>query len=60
MIGSARRNKHEKKSSDSWVSITIYRTGGVYGDTGPTAFVMQWGKHEEGYNEVLLNKFGAM
>jgi hypothetical protein len=36
VIGAENRKKHEKKSADCRSSISLYRTGAVAGDTGPT------------------------
>jgi hypothetical protein len=41
VIGSVGWKKHEKKTNDSRVPITMYRTGTVAGDTGPTTFLMK-------------------
>jgi hypothetical protein len=41
IIGSADRKKHEKKTHDSRVSITMYQTGSVAGDSGPTSFLLE-------------------
>ena len=38
---SVSKTKHKKKESNSCASITLYRTGNVNGDTGPTIFVME-------------------
>jgi hypothetical protein len=38
IVGSADRKKHEKNTSDSRTSITMYRTGVLAGNTGPTGF----------------------
>jgi hypothetical protein len=40
VIAAAGRSKHEKKTHDSRASISMYQTGSVAGDTGPTVFLM--------------------
>jgi hypothetical protein len=52
MIGSAGRKKHEKKTNDSRVSITMYRTGTVAGDTGPTTFLMKGIYRKNGFTDT--------
>jgi hypothetical protein len=60
VIAAANKKKHEKKTMDSRESITLYRTGGCAGDTGPTAFLCAGQKRRVGYNEKFLSDNGAM
>jgi hypothetical protein len=59
VIGSAGRSKHEKKTVDSRISITIYRTGSVAGDTGPSVFLLAGKKRRNGFNDAFLLRNGA-
>ena len=54
VISSAGRKKHEKKSHDSPISITMYRTGSVAGDTGPTIFLLEGKKKKQGFTDSFL------
>jgi hypothetical protein len=54
VIGSAGRKKHEKKTNDSRVSITMYRTGTVAGDTGPTVFLLKGIRKRPGFTDAFL------
>jgi hypothetical protein len=54
------KKKHEKKTMDSRESITLYRTGGCAGDTGPTAFLCAGQKRRTGYNDKFMLDNGAM
>ena len=59
IIGSSGRKKHEVKTQDSRVSITMYRTGNIAGTTGPTVFLLE-GKHRRvGYTDKWLMDNGA-
>jgi hypothetical protein len=59
VIGDRNKKKHEKKSADSRVSITMYRTGSIAGETGPTFFLLA-GKHKRpGYDDSFLVNNGA-
>ena len=58
VIGSAGRTKHDKKISDSQSSITLYRTGGVDGDIGPTDFVMKGERHREATTNHVYRTLG--
>ena len=59
VIGSTGRKKHEKKTCDSRCSITLYRTGSVAGDTGPTLFLLAGKQRREGYTDKFLHDNGA-
>ena len=56
VIGSAGRKKHEKKTNDSRVSITMYRTECVAGDTGPTVFLLKGVRKRQGFTDAFLEK----
>jgi len=59
IIGGVGRKKHETKSADSRLSISMYRTGAVAGDTGPTVFLLQ-GKNKRAYfTDAFLREHGA-
>jgi len=59
VIASANKTKHEKKTAHSRVSITMYRTGSVAGDTGPTVFLLE-GKHRKsGFTDAWLREHGS-
>jgi hypothetical protein len=60
VIWSAGRKQHEKKTYDSRVSTTIYRTGTVAGDTGPTTFFMKGIYRKNGFTDTWLVKHGAV
>ena len=59
MIGSAGRNKQEKKTCDSRSSITVYRTGSVSGDTRLTMFLLQGIQRRAGFANKFLVSNGA-
>ena len=59
VIGSARQKKHDKKTCDSRSSITLYRTGSVSGDTGPTMFLLQGIQRIAGFTDKFLVINGA-
>jgi hypothetical protein len=51
VIGAANRKKHEKKSADCRSSISLYHTGAVAGDTGPTIFLMKGNTKRHGFTD---------
>jgi hypothetical protein len=59
VIGAANRKKHEKKSADCRSSISLYRTGAVYGDTGPTIFLMKGKTKRHGFTDHYLRSNGC-
>ena len=59
MIGGAGRKKYEKKTQDSQISITVYRTGSVADDTGTYVFSMAGKKQRPGYTDESLKRNGA-
>ena len=59
IIGDKEKKKHEAKTGDSRVSITMYRTGSTAGVTGPTAFLMSGVKRKHGYTNDFLVRHGA-
>jgi hypothetical protein len=59
VIGSTGRKKHEKILHDSRCSITMYRTGSVAGDTGPTIFLMAGERIRSNFNDAMLKRNGA-
>ena len=59
IIGDKAKKKHEAKTGDSRVSITMYRIGSVAGVTGPTGFLMAGTKKRHGYSNEFLVKHGA-
>jgi hypothetical protein len=59
VIGAANRKKHEKKSADYRSSISLYRTGAVDGDTGPTIFLMKGKTKRHGFTDHYLRSNGC-
>jgi hypothetical protein len=59
VVGSAGRKKHEKKTNDSRVSITMYRTGNIADVTGPTIFLLEGKRKREGFTDKFLVDHGA-
>jgi hypothetical protein len=59
IIGSIGRKKHETKSADSCVSVSMHRTGAVAGDTGPTVFLLQGKNKRANFTNGFLCKNGA-
>lgn len=59
VIGSTDRKKHEKILHDSRCSITMYRTGSVAGDTGPTVFLLEGERIRSNFTDKMLKKHGA-
>jgi hypothetical protein len=59
VIGDKQKKKHEKRSADSRVSITLYRTGTAGGTTGPTAFLPAGVKRAMGFTDAFLEDHGA-
>jgi hypothetical protein len=60
VVGSAGRKKHEKKTNDSRVSITMYPTGNVADVTGlPTIFLLEGKRKREGFTDKFLADHGA-
>ena len=59
IIGSADKKKHEKLLQDSRVSITIVRTGTVWGTNGPTVFLVKGDKVRRGFTEDFLVRYGC-
>jgi len=58
IIGAADKKKHEKLLQDSRVSITIVRTGTVWGTNGPTIFLLSGVKRRPAWTDELLEKHG--
>jgi hypothetical protein len=54
VIGMANRKKHEKNSADCRSSISLYRTGAVAGDMGPTIFLMKGKTKCHGFTDHYL------
>jgi hypothetical protein len=54
VIVSAGRKKHEKETAECRTLITIYRTGSVAGDTGPTVCVMKGKGKRNWYTDARL------
>jgi hypothetical protein len=59
VYGSRDRGKHEKKTDDSRVSITVYRIGSVAGTNGPAFFLMAGKNIKSGFTDFFLEKHGA-
>jgi hypothetical protein len=59
IIGSIGRKKHETKSADSCVSVSMHKTGAVAGDTGPTVFLLQGKNKCANFTNGFLRKNGA-
>jgi hypothetical protein len=59
VVGSAGRKKDEKKTNDSRVSITMYRTGNIADVTGPTIFLLEEKRKHEGFTDKFLVDHGA-
>jgi hypothetical protein len=59
VIGAANRKKHEKKSAYCRSSISLYRTGAVAGDTGPTIFLMKGKTKCHGFTDHYLRSNGC-
>jgi hypothetical protein len=58
IVGSTDRKKHEKAIADSRVSMSLYHTGPIAGNQGPTIAVMA-GKHRRaGFMDQFLVKHG--
>jgi hypothetical protein len=57
--GEANRKKHEKKSAGCRPSISLYRTGAVAGDTGPTIFLMKCNTKRHGFTDHYLRSNGC-
>ncbi len=51
--------KHEKKTNDSCVSITMYHTGNIADVTGPTIFLLEGKRKQEGFTDKFLVDHGA-
>jgi hypothetical protein len=54
VIGAANRKKHEKKSADCQLSISLYCTGAVAGDTDPTIFLMKGKTKRDGFTDQYI------
>jgi hypothetical protein len=59
VIGVANRKKHEKKSANCRSSISLYRTGDVAGDRGPTIFLMEGKTKRHGFTDHYLRSNGC-
>jgi len=59
IIGDKLKKKHEKKTDDSRVSISVLRSGNAKGDSGPTAIVCAGKKKKAGYTDAFLRAHGA-
>ena len=59
VIGCSKKRKHEKRTNDSRASITMYRTGCVSGETGPTVFLLKGQRKRDNYTDDFLVKFGC-
>lgn len=59
VIGDAKKRRHDKKIADSRASITMYRTGSVYGNNGPTGFLMKGQKRRTAYSDEFLIEHGC-
>ncbi len=59
VIGSIEKKKHEKILADSRCSISMYRTGCIAGDTGPTIFLCSGKKKRAGFTDKVLLQNGA-
>jgi len=59
VLGDKEISKHEAKSADSRVSITMYRTGTASGSTGPTGFLPAGHRVRAGFDAAFLEKHGA-
>ena len=59
IIGSAGRKKHELKTQDYRVSLTMYRTGNITGTTGPTVFLLEGNHRRASYTDKWLLDHGA-
>jgi hypothetical protein len=60
VIGAANRKKHEKKSADCRSSISLYHTGAVAGDTGPTIFLMKGKTKRHEFTDQYLRSNGCV
>jgi hypothetical protein len=58
VIGAENRKKHEK-SADCRSSISLYRTGVVARDTGPTIFLMKGKTKRHGFTDQYLQSNGC-
>lgn len=59
VVGDRSKSKHEKNCADSRSSITLYRTGCVAGNNGPTAFIMAGKKRRTGFTDKFLMDHGC-
>jgi hypothetical protein len=59
VIGAANRKKHKKKSAHCQLSFSLYRTGAVAGDTGPTIFLMKGKTKRHGFTDQYLRSNGC-
>jgi hypothetical protein len=59
IIGAAGIKKHEKKTSDTRCSITLFRTGVTSGHNGPTAFLLKGVRRRAGYTDKFLEVEGC-
>ena len=57
IIGATRKKKHKKNTSDSRITISVYRLGSAGNNTGPTIFLTAGTKKREGYNNDFLEKY---
>jgi hypothetical protein len=59
VVGSAGQKKHKKKTNNSRVSITVYRTGKIADVTRPTVFLLKGKQKREGFSDKFLVNHGA-
>jgi hypothetical protein len=59
VIGAANREKHENKTADCPSFISLYITGTIAGDTGPTIFLMKGKIKRSGYNDSFIHNNGC-
>ena len=60
VIGSADWKNDEKNTQYSRILVTVYRTGSVDGDMGPSMLLMGGKKQQLGYTDVFLKRNGAV
>jgi hypothetical protein len=59
IVGSVERKKHDVNYNDGRASITMYRTGAVSGDQGPTTFLLKGLRKPPFFSDKFLEKNGA-
>ena len=60
IVGSVERKKHDVNYNDGRTSITMYRTGAVSGEQGPTTFLLKGLRKPHGFTVNFLEKNGVV